>query len=105
MSLLGINLGRHENGKKYTTTMYPKRASNCKIRWSQRQLSLFGKISVTKSYATSKLIHTITATVVKEKAKSQYIKPLTSLYGLIEPQTSDTPYSVTIWQKEVLMQN
>ena len=72
ISLLGINLGQdkninyHHNVSEKCITMQQNLN-----RWSQRQLSLVGKILVTKSYAISKLIHTMTAMVVhKEDIRS-----------------------------------
>ena len=68
ISLLGITLGRDEN-KKYSQNVSEKCINMRKKlnRWSQRQLSLVGIILVTKSYAILKLIHTMTATVVREE--------------------------------------
>ena len=68
ISLLGITLGRDEN-EKYQLNVSEKCINMRKNlnRWSQRQLSLVGKILVTKSYAISKVIHTMTSTVVKEE--------------------------------------
>ena len=59
--ILGITLGR-DNTTKTESNVSNKLVSmqKCLVRWSQRNLSLLGKILVTKTHAVAKLVHTMT---------------------------------------------
>ena len=65
--VLGITLGRDKevNESKNIAARYTQ-IDYTLTRWSQRQLSLIGKILITKSHAMSKLIHTMSITAVSK---------------------------------------
>ena len=69
--MLGITLGRNkEINESKNIGIRNTQIDYTLNRWSQRQLSLIGKILITKSHAMSKLIHTMSITEVpKDKLK------------------------------------
>ena len=65
LTLLGITLGRQTEYNKQQNITEKQISITKKLnRWSQRNLSLIGKILVAKTYAMSKFNHTMSMTVV-----------------------------------------
>ena len=66
--LLGITLGRDKerNTELNITTKY-KNISKSLDRWSQRNLSIIGKILVSKTHGMAKIVHTMTTTQMTGK--------------------------------------
>ena len=86
--ILGITLGRNKEINQSRNII----AKNTQIdytlaRWSQRQLSLVGKILITKSHAISKMIHTMSITEVpKDKLKDIQQKVSKFVYSRKPPK-------------------
>ena len=72
--VLGITIGKNkEINQSRNVAVKNTQIDYTLTRWSQRQLSLIGKILITKAHAMSKLIHTMSITEVP-KDKLKYVQ-------------------------------